>query len=136
MLRYLSLRDPSPDLLKKIIGLYKAAGWHEPSDTTGRYRRMVRGSHCFLLAMDKDGTAGMARAVSDGANDAYIQDVFVLPGRRRSGIATALVRTLLAQLKKDRLKWIGLISHPKAARLYKACGFRKMRGFAPMRLSK
>ncbi|HOX23612.1 MAG TPA: GNAT family N-acetyltransferase, partial [Elusimicrobiales bacterium] len=84
-------------------------------------------------ALEKDGPVAMGRAISDGANDAYIQDIFVKPQFRKRGIASALLKKLLAQLKKDKMRWIGLIADHKAVGLYHRHGFRTMHNFSPMR---
>jgi len=132
MPRYLTLRNPSLSQLRQVIALYDAAGWHGKGDRTARYRAMIKGSHCFVAAACGQQLVAMGRAISDGANDAYIQDMFVLPQWRRKGVASAVLRKLLACLKKDRLRWVGLIAEKNAAPLYRARGFRPMKNFMPM----
>ncbi len=95
---------------------------------------MVQGSHCFLVARVDGRAIGMARAVSDRTNDAYIQDVFILPEYRGRGIGAALVRCLKRRLQADGLKWIGLIATGKAPALYRRLGFVPMARHTPMLL--
>jgi len=136
MLRYLPVKTPTASQLRQIMALYDAAGWHDKTDKPSRYRNMVRGSQHFAVA-ELDGTIiAMGRAIGDGANDAYIQDVFVLPVHRGRGIAAKLLKTLLARLKKDGMRWTGLIADKRAAGLYHRLGLRPMKGFVPMRLPK
>lgn len=116
------------------MALYAAAGWHDNADRPARYRAMVKGSQHFAVAELNGKIIAMGRAIGDGANDAYIQDVFVLPAYRKQGIAAGLLKKLLAQLKKDGMRWTGLIGDTRAAGLYQRLGFRPMKNFMPMRL--
>jgi spermidine synthase len=93
---------------------------------------VVRGSHCFMVAAQGTEIVGMGRAISDGASDAYIQDVLVKPGFRRRGIGRRLVRELVRRVERGGLDWVGLIAEPGSSRLYASLGFRPMRGALPM----
>ena len=126
-LRYECLNKPSVSLLKNLARLYRAAGWWEKGDTLPRLGRMVAGSHCFLVASEAGQLVGMARAISDRASDAYIEEVFVLPSHRRRGIAKAMLKRLMNRLKKDGLRWGFLIAAGESGPLYGAQGFRKMK---------
>jgi spermidine synthase len=76
---------------------------------------------------------GMARVLSDGASDAYIQDVTVLGTYRRRGIGRRLVAELIAYLKEKKIGWIGLIAEPGSEPLYRRMGFEPLAGHTPMR---
>lgn len=130
---YIFLNKPSPALLRQVIAIYKAEGWFEKGDTPARYRRIISGSYCFAVALLDGKAVGMARAISDGASDAYIQDVAVLRAFRRRGIALGLIRFITGKLSKDGLGWIGLIASDGADPLYVKCGFRPMPASVPMK---
>lgn len=130
---YIFLHNPDAGLLRQLIAIYKAEGWFEKGDTPARYRRIISGSHCFAAAVVDGRIVGMARAISDGASDAYVQDVAVLRPFRRRGIALGLVRFVTDKLSKDGLGWIGLISADGADPLYRKSGFRPMPASVPMR---
>ena len=134
MIRYGWVKRPGARLLSEICGLYQAAGWWESGDSQGRIRRMVMGSHCFLIAREDRRVVGMGRAISDRANDGYLQDVFVLPELRGRGAGAALVRRLARRLRADGLGWIGLIAADRTWPFYARLGFKKMARHDPMRL--
>ncbi|MFA5139281.1 MAG: GNAT family N-acetyltransferase [Elusimicrobiota bacterium] len=131
MLRFAALRSPTPAQARQLCSLYRGQGWWDPCDV-GELLRMVRGSHCFLVALQGSEIIGMARAISDGASDAYIQDVLVKPGFRNRGIGRGMVRELVRRVERDGLDWIGLIAEPGSRRLYASLGFAPMRGSVPM----
>jgi len=70
--------------------------------------------------------------ISDGASDAYIQDLVVRPSHRNQGIARMILDALLERLRADGIPWIGLIAEPGSRKLYQGAGFREMSGFVPM----
>ena len=78
-----------------VIRLYTQADWWEPGDAADAVERLLKGSFRVAAAFDGDRLIGMARSLSDGASDAYIQDVVVDPAYRKQGIGGKLVRLLL-----------------------------------------
>ncbi len=118
-----------------VIRLYSQADWWEPGDGADAVLPLLQGSFRVAAAFDGDRLAGMARALSDGASDAYIQDVVVDPAYRKQGIGGALVRLLLDELQKSGVSWIGLIGAPGTEHFYRELGFTPMKGFTPMRFT-
>jgi spermidine synthase len=133
VIRYQWVRRPGARALQAIAGLYRAAGWWEPGDTPQRIRRMVTGSHCFLVASSGGRLRGMGRAISDRTNDGYIQDVFVSPALRGRGVGGEIARQLALRLRRDGLGWIGLIAAGGTRPFYERLGFKKMPRHDPMR---
>lgn len=137
MTRYTFLNETSflsrVDLANQIIGLYRSNGWwgQGPEDPL-LVHRIVKGSHCFIAAEEGNRLTGMGRAISDGASDAYIQDVTVLPDRWGHGIGTEMVRRIIARLEADGIHWIGLIAEKKSHPFYKPLGFEPMADAIPM----
>lgn len=124
--------------VEEIVALYKSAGWWQESPEAREViPAMIRGSFCFMVARSIDGNIiGMARVISDGHSDAYIQDVTVLAGYRGQGIGRELIRRL-AQLCVDRkIGWIGLVAEPGTQGLYEELGFRPLVGYQPMLFGK
>ena len=121
---------------EQVKRLYSEAGWWEPEDeqASSWIDRMVEGSFCFAGAYAGDRLVGMARAISDGASDAYIQDVTVLRGYRRQGIGRRLITALIECLKEKKINWIGLVAEPGSEPLYERLGFAPLVGHTPMRL--
>ncbi|HVN77121.1 MAG TPA: GNAT family N-acetyltransferase [Thermoanaerobaculaceae bacterium] len=117
-----------------VVELYRAGGWwrEEPS-WRASVPAMIRGSFCFLVARDPAGRiVAMGRVISDGASDAYIQDVVVLPGWRGRGIGREIVRRLAQRCQDAGLSWIGLIAEPGTQAFYEPLGFRALAGYVPM----
>jgi len=133
-LRYAFIRRPDRALVLRLEEMYRAAGWWRPKDTPALLRRIVRGSRRFLVVFEGGRAVGMGRALGDGANDAYIQDVFVDEALRGRGIGAQIVRRLVRRLKADGAGWIGLIAAEGTRPFYEKLGFRRMKGCDPMLL--
>jgi len=125
---YTFTRQPADSQIDKIICLYQTAGWWtgQAHENTELIRRIVTGSHCFVLACEGNEIIGMGRAISDGISDAYIQDVTVLPEFRGQGVGTGIVQEILKQLRADGLQWIGLIAGRHSHPFYRKMGFEEM----------
>jgi ribosomal protein S18 acetylase RimI-like enzyme len=120
--------------LESIVELYKAAGWWQESDEArAAIPPMIRGSLCFMVARSIEGRiVGMARIISDGYSDAYIQDVVVLPEYRGRGVGRELVRRLTQFCVARKIAWIGLVAEPGTQGLYEDLGFGPLAGYQPM----
>lgn len=121
-----------------IEGLYLQAGWLEDGgkgpDGSRWIDAMVKGSFCFVGAFRGGEMIGMGRAISDGASDAYIQDVTVKREFRGRGIGARIVRTLSEELRSRGIGWIGLVAEPGSRAFYERLGFEPLEGYLPMRL--
>lgn len=127
------MKTPSATDIEAIIGLYKQAGWWNVADDDNiKAGKIVIGSHAFLVARIDGQIIGMARAISDRASDAYIQDVTVLSGFRGRGIARAMIDKLLDRLHADGVFWVALIAERGSSRLYEHSGFKPMENSTPM----
>ena len=64
-----------------IVRLYEAGGWWREHYDPSHIPPMLRGSYAVAVAIDSatGETVGMGRVISDGASDAYVQDVIVEP---------------------------------------------------------
>jgi ribosomal protein S18 acetylase RimI-like enzyme len=120
--------------VEEIVALYQAGGWwHESAANRSRIEPMIRGSFCFMVARTADRKiVAMGRVISDGASDAYIQDVVVLPGYRRRGIGRELIRRLTLHCLDNQIEWIGLVAEPGTAGFYADIGYRLLAGYQPM----
>ena len=106
---YTFIRQPADSQIDKIIRLYQTAGWWagQARENSELIRRIVTGSHCFVLVCEGNEIIGMGRAISDGISDAYIQDVTVLSEFRGQGIGTGIVQEILRQLRADGSPGVG-----------------------------
>ena len=124
--------------VEEIVTLYKSAGWWQESPEAREIiPPMIRGSFCFMVARSIEGEiVGMARVISDGFSDAYIQDVTVLERYRGQGIGRELVRRLAQFCVNRKIGWIGLVAEPGTQGLYEELGFRPLAGYQPMLFGK
>lgn len=133
----LDLTKPTAAQIAQIAVLYDQVDWWHPTpDDAGTLSRMVAGSHHFVVAMQDHRIVGMGRAISDGASDAYIQDVAVLPDHRGRGIGRRIVHYLIDRLRADGVDWIGLVAEGDSRDFYQTIGFDPMPDMIPMRLVK
>lgn len=103
-------------------------GW-----STNRIAQIIDGSFIFLVAHDTENRAvGMARIISDGVADGYIQDVVVFPEYRGRGIGERMATTLKNLGAAYGLTWIGLVSAPGKESIYRRAGFAEMKNYTPM----
>ena len=135
---YRFITDPDDLEIEQIARMYRAAGWWDDEDdqNPNLIRRIVAGSHCFLTVRDGDAIVGMGRAISDGVNDAYIQDVTTRTDLRHRGVGSALVDRLVERLQKDGIRWIGLIAADNTQPFYEKLGFARMPLSSPMLMMK
>jgi ribosomal protein S18 acetylase RimI-like enzyme len=85
---------------------------------------MIQGSLCFMVARSLEGRIiGMARVISDGYSDAYIQDVVVLKSHRGQGIGQEMIRRLTQFCVDRKIGWIGLIAEPGPQEFYEELGY-------------
>jgi len=123
---------------EEIVELYKSAGWWKDAHGTETEARasvsaMIRGSFSFMVARLQEGRiVGMARAISDGCSDAYIQDVVVLPSCRKQGIGRELIRRLTEYCVARKISWIGLVAEPGTRKFYEELGYEPLAGYQPM----
>jgi ribosomal protein S18 acetylase RimI-like enzyme len=87
-------------------------------------RRSFERSQHVAFARDHEGGAdhvvGMARLLSDGVSNAYLLDVWTLSSYRRRGIASSMVRALMAMVPGQH---VGLQTD-HAQTFYASLGFR------------
>ena len=133
MLTFLFLNTPTCDQIDALIYLYQEAKWWSAEiDDRDLIKAIITGSHCFCVATAKHKIIGMGRAISDGASDAYIQDVVVSKAFRHKGIATQIITRLIEKLEADGISWIGLIAENNSAGFYHRFGFTSMENSTPM----
>ncbi len=116
----------------KICDLYKIAGWWKESCSSDQISKLISGSFSFLSAWNGDKLVGFGRVISDGFNDAYIQDVYVDQNYRKQGIAGNIISKLTEYCNSRKVNWIALIAAPGSVSLYEKLGFEKMTNHIPM----
>jgi ribosomal protein S18 acetylase RimI-like enzyme len=133
MITYAFLSRSTKEQTRQIINLYQAEGWWSIGDTSDEIvEKIIKGSHCFVAALEDDQIIGMGRAISDRASDAYIQDVTVSDSYRGRGIGSEIIKQLISRLHADGLGWIGLIAEKNSRAFYERLGFDPMSDATPM----
>lgn len=120
--------------IEEIFAIYLTGGmWDERWDPEG-IAGMIRGSYCFTIGYDTNRHKAIAtgRVISDGASDAYIQDLVVLPEYRSMGVGGAIVEKLVNYCRSHNITWIGLIAEPGTDTFYERLGFSRMADNIPM----
>ena len=87
------LSDDRAELDLDVIHGFLSQTYWSPNIPRETVERAIDGSH-VVGAYDDQDQIGFARVITDHATFAYLADVFVLPGHRGKGIATAMVRHL------------------------------------------
>lgn len=126
------VKKPDPATLKGIITIYRAHGWWKPSDKPSQLRKIIKGSHCFAVAVRGGRIVGIGRAISDGASDAYIQDMAVIETERGSGTGGAILKAIMKRLAADGVNWVGLIAQDNSEYFYRKGGFKTLKRAHPM----
>ena len=97
-------RDSHDIDLDQLTVLFNAVGWERRTADRDRLAQLVRGSMFVVSAWEGDRLVGFARAISDGAANAYISTVAVLPEYQKRGIGRELIQRLLED--RDHLQFV------------------------------
>lgn len=108
---------------EEILRLYTAVGWTTYTDHPRALEQGFRHSLLVLAAYEGDELIGLIRAVGDGSTIVFIQDLLVDPAHQRQGIATALVRAVLARYPDVRQVELVTDNTPRIIAFYKSLGF-------------
>lgn len=122
--------------VEPIVRLYEAGGWWREHYDPSHIPPMIAGSYAVAVAVDPatGATVGMGRVISDGASDAYVQDVIVEPAYRGRGVGRRLVAALLERCRADGILWVGVVAEPGSVAFWERAGFAALAGHTAMRL--
>ena len=119
------IEELTPGFLREARNLYLENRWIDENYNPDFPRNAYAGSFAVAGAFAPDGSlAGVARAVSDGVSDAYIQDVMTASTCRRQGVGKLVTCALVEELKKRKIEWIGVVGVPGTEKFYAACGLK------------
>lgn len=113
-----------PEHIAGCAVLSAAAGWNQNEKD---WRLMLELGEGWGLAL-RDGTLAASTLVIPYGSFAWISMVLVLPGHRRKGYASQLLRTALAALARANLTPL-LDATPAGREVYRRAGFRDAWGF-------
>jgi N-acetylglutamate synthase-like GNAT family acetyltransferase len=117
----ITFHDTHDDVdLAQLKTLFESVGWSARTKDPARLAQIVRGSMFVAHAREGEKLVGFARAISDGASNAYISTVVVDEAYRHKDIGSELIRRLMAG--RDGIQFV-LHAAPKVHAFYKQCGF-------------
>ena len=113
--------DPNTDPAE-LTALFTAVGWNtEGQRTTERTARMLEQTRFFVVAKLGVNIVGFGRILPDEYY-AHVVDVIVAPECRRRGIASEIIKRIIAHAK-DRYIGLSLIDGSGFQALYEKVGF-------------
>ena len=107
----------------EIGRLYAEAGWTAYTQNMPALEQGYKNSLLVLGAFENNELLGIIRAVGDGYTIVFVQDILVLPGARRKGIGTALMKAVLNRFPDVRQIELTADNTPEAVAFYKSLGF-------------
>ena len=96
-----------------------AADQFDNGRTLSQLRESFENSYAAVIAYANDRIIGTARVLSDGVCNAYIVDVWTLTKYRRHGVASTMMKMLLAKLEGQHV----YLFTDDAVELYEKLGF-------------
>jgi GNAT superfamily N-acetyltransferase len=88
------------------------------------HKTAFENSHTTVFIYHENRLIGFGRAISDGAYQAAVYDVAVVPEFQRKGIGTKILRSILARLPQYN---VILYASPGKEKFYESLGLRKMK---------
>ena len=118
----IEFREITPDDYDQLREFLSEQGWADRVRDLDRFRTMLEGSALTVLAVEEDTIVGFARALCDGASNAYISTVAVAPDRRGQGIGRELVERLMSGDTDGHITWV-LRARPDSVGFWSRLGF-------------
>ncbi|HBV67539.1 MAG TPA: GNAT family N-acetyltransferase [Clostridiales bacterium] len=88
------------------------------------HRKAFENSHSVVFAFDGDQLIGFGRAISDGAYEAAVYDIAVVPEYQGKGVGKAIMESIIQRLSHCN---IILFASPGKEPFYKKLNFRKLK---------
>ena len=123
-IEYRVLKQVTPEDVAAMAELYRENRWIGPEDSAEFIAKGMLDAAVAVAAYSDGKLIGMGRALSDGVSDAYLQDIAVSTAFRRRGIGGGIVRTLVAELRRNGVDWIALVGEPGTESFYRELGFK------------
>ena len=113
--------------IDELVALYDAVGWSAYTREPRALRAAIAGSSFVVTARRGTRLVGLARAISDGATDCYLQDVLVAPDQQRSGVGRALVKVVMDRYSGVWRKVLLTGDEPRQRAFYESLGWAEIR---------
>ncbi|QDR79550.1 GNAT family N-acetyltransferase [Sporomusa termitida] len=108
---------------KDISELRKSVGWNSMENC---YEISLNRSYFYICCYEESKLIGFLDVISNGATDAYIQDVMVNPEYQGKGVGTSLMNKAIKKLKEDNIYMISVIFKEALLPFYKKFEFNIM----------
>jgi len=113
--------------LSDVIRLCEAEGWESyVADPERTYCALSAPGVVTVVAAEEGGVVGFAQLLTDGAIRAYLANMAVAAGKRRSGIGRRLIQEALS---RSNLAYIDLLSTDGADAFYERFPHRRFPGY-------
>lgn len=113
--------------IDELVALYGSVGWSAYTREPEMLRAAIAGSSFVVTARRGTRLVGLARAISDGVTDCYLQDVLVVPDQQRAGVGRALVGAVMERYAGVRRKLLLTGDEPRQQAFYDSLGYTDIR---------
>ena len=105
----------------EIEDLREAVGWER---CEGTYASILNRHHAYYTVRAQDGSLiGYVSVLSDGISDAFLLDLMVHPGARRTDIGMRLVNRAIQDMKDAGVRCVQVTFNEDLREFYAKCGF-------------
>ncbi len=116
----------NPELeAEAVAALRTEVGWDARKEAL---KKIIGCTYLTAACFDENRLVGIVDVISDGVDDAFIRNLVVDPQYQRKGIGLKLLKLILVQLKKDKIKTVNILFEPGLTGLYRKAGFRIVSG--------
>jgi ribosomal protein S18 acetylase RimI-like enzyme len=105
---------------EEIRRLRTSVGWDNNIPSHSKLKKCL---FTYITARIKGKLVGYMNVLSDGSEDAYLQDLMVHPKYQKRGIGSELLKRAIKYLQQNRVRAIQVIFDPEAEDFYKRFGF-------------
>jgi GNAT superfamily N-acetyltransferase len=119
-----TFRPITRDDYDRVRQLMVDVGWQQRVADPDRFERMIEGAGRTIVAVEDVRVVGFARALFDGASNAYISTVAVAPDRQGRGIGRHMIQRLMAVDDAGKITWV-LRAGRGSVPFWEKMGFRK-----------
>ena len=125
--------------VEALTSLYNSVGWTAYTKDITKLQRAIQGSSFVVTVTIRENDTslliGLARAISDDASIAYIQDILVHPDHQNHGVGKRLVLSILDRYAHVRQKVLLTDDRPEQISFYQSLGFSNTRTLSKIPLN-
>lgn len=116
----------NPDLDPGAVAeLRRSVGWEGRLE---KIKKALNASYLTAACFDGECLVGHIDVLSDGVEDALVRSLIVHPGYQGKGIGLNLLKIVLEQIRRDRIKTVNVLFEPSLNGFYRRAGFKIVSG--------